>query len=204
MKRQLTISFLSLLFLFDISFGQTIPKDSITLATKKLLTQPFDLHLFKNKKGQSNSGGPGETKFFFKPGNGVYWGFFLFRPMVGYYGNDTSTKIHTETGLHIITFQPADKYQNKYLNPNETLIQVTARYNEFDLPELAFVGHNTKAIRKKLGPCSLQKKDCLIYFYGNNILTLHTTKGAVDWLKYTRLKFAVTIDNIPNELLTDY
>ncbi len=203
MTRQLTISFFAFLFLFDISLGQTTFKDSLTLTTKKLLTQPFDLYSFKKKKGQSNSGGHGETKNFLKPGKGIYWGFMLFPPIAGYIGSVPSTDIHLEDGLQMITFQPPDKYQNKYLNPNETLIQVTERYNDIDLPELAFVGLGKKIIEKKLGPCSLQKKDCLIYFDGQNILTLHLQNGRTNWLKYTRLNFLVTVDNIPADLLTD-
>jgi hypothetical protein len=202
MKRQSIILFFALSFLFNNSFGQT-STSCLTPSTKKLLTQPFDLHSFKKKKGQSNSGGPGNTKNFLKPGKGVYWSFFLFRPMEGYLGTDTLNRIHTEKGVDIITFQPVDEYQNKYFNPNETLIQVTAFYNDFDLPELAFVGLDTKTVEKKLGASILQKNGCLIYFDGHNILTLHAIKGKVDWLKYTRLKFTLTKDNIPNELLTD-
>lgn len=203
MTRHSIILFFALSCLYDYSFGQTTTSYSMTSSTKKLLTQPFDIHSFKKKKGQSNSGGPGNTKNFLKPGKGVYWRFFLFRPMGGYFGTDTSNRIHTERGVYIITFQPADDYQNKYFNPHETLIQITAFYNDFDLPQLAFVGLDTKTIENKLGASILQKNDCLIYFDGHNILTLHTIKGKVDWLKYTRLKFILTKDNVPDDILTD-
>ncbi len=203
MKRKIIILLFAFLFLFTILIGQEKPNYELTTNTKNLLKQPFNLYSFKKKKKQSNSGGSNKTNYYFKPSEGVYWHFMLFPPVSGYIGKIPATDIHLEDGLEITTFQPKDKYQNQYLNPNETLIQVVERYNDIDLPELAFVGLDTTEIKKKLGPSSEQKKDCFIYFDGNNILALHIRKGKVNWLKYTRLNLVVSKDNIPDELLMD-
>src|ERR1700741_5099107 len=117
MKRQITIFLFSFSFLFNVFFGQVNSNDSLTSDTKKLLKQPFDLYSFKKKKKQSNSGGSNKTNYFLKPGEGVYWHFMLFPPIAGYIGNVPATDIHLEDGLEMTTFQPKDKYQNKYLNP---------------------------------------------------------------------------------------
>ncbi len=202
MKIKNIILFLAFLFLFTISFGQGNPNDSLTADTKKLLNKPFDLYAYKKKKKDSNSSMARET-YFLKPGKGVYWRFMLFRYGNGYFGSVPSNDLHMEDGIEIVTFQPPGKYQNKYTNPDEVLVQTVLRYNDIDLPELAFVGIDTNKVIKKLGPYVLKKNNCFVYFHNENILTIHTKNGITTWLKYTRINSKVTKDNIPADLLSD-
>jgi len=192
-----------LIVLHNICCGQASDTSSVSNSTKSLLSQPFDLQAFKKKKGGANSSGNRKYNYFFKSGKGVYWSFFLFPPIAGYIGEVPSKDIHLEDGLEITTFQPQGKNQNKYIDPEETLIQVIERYNDIDLPELAFVGLNKDKIKKKLGQWQIQKDNCIVYFHLNYLLTLHIKDGTVNWVKYTRLNFPVTKDNIPADLLKD-
>jgi hypothetical protein len=172
-----------------------------------LLSTPFDLQNFKKVKGQSNSGGASKKLYYFKPETkGIYYRFFLFRPLTGYkyIANGKRTiEVRMENGLQIITFKPFGKYQYDYYDPTETLIEVTARYNDKDLPELAFIGLDTVSIKSKLGDKILRKGSCFIYYHNKNVLTLRINNGTVDWLKYTRLNFKINKSNIPNGLLID-
>jgi hypothetical protein len=179
---------------------------SFSLPTKKtideLLKNPFDLQKFKKVKGQSNSGGATKEPYYFKPDcKGMYYGFFLFRPMTGYIGEIPNNDIRSENGLYILTYKPFGKYQYEYFDPTETLIEVIAHFNDNDLPELAFVGLDTVKIKKKLGNDFLRKDNCFIYTKDKNTLTLKLLGKTIVWLKYTRLNFTLTKDNIPAKLL---
>ena len=202
MKIKKTILLFAFSYLFTSLFGQGNPSDNLTADTKKLLSNPFDLPAYKKKKKDSNSSMAHET-YFLKPGKGVYWRFMLFRYGNGYFGSVPSNDLHLEDGIEIVTFQPPGKYQNKYTNPDEVLVQTVLRYNDIDLPALAFVGIDTNKVIKKLGPYNLQKNNCFVYFQDKNILTIHFKNGTTTWLKYTRINSNVTKDNIPAELLTD-
>jgi hypothetical protein len=205
MKKLIRQIILTFIILSTACFGQTNQTDTakISIQTKKLLVQPYDLNAYKKKKKDSNSSSAVKEPYFLKPDKGVYWHFMLFRFGNGYIGSVPSKDLFLENGIEIITFQPPGKYQNKYTNPDETLIQTTLRYNDIDLPELAFVGIDTNKIIKKLGQPDLEKSNCFIYFHDKNILTLHIKNGKTNWLKYTRLNFIVTKDNIPADLLAD-
>lgn len=183
---------------------------SFSFKTRKtvddLLATPFDLQKFKKAKGQSNSGGAIKKAYYLKPDTkGIYYSFFLFQPLTGYKyvaGGKRTIKVRLENGLEIVTYKPFGKYQYDYFDPTETLIEVIARYNDKDLPELAFVGLDTVSLKNKLGDKFLRKNDCYIYHKDKNALTFKIVNGSVSWLKYTRLKFALTKANIPSELLT--
>ena len=95
------------------------------------------------------------------------------------------------------------KYKDNYFDPTETLIEVTAHFNDKDLPELAFVGLDTIKIKKKLGDNFLRKGNCFIYTKDKRALTLKITGNRVEWLKWTRLNISLTVDNISNGLLTE-
>ncbi|MES2656603.1 MAG: hypothetical protein V4620_13495 [Bacteroidota bacterium] len=171
------------------------------------LKAPFDLQKFKQKKGQSNSGGAYNKKYYLKPKvKGMYYSFFLFQPLIGYvYSHDGNKQIkdRKENGLEIVTYKPNGEYFESYFDPTETLIEVTARYNDYDLPELAFIGLDTLTIKNRLGTSFIAKSNCMLYYKNNCVLTLHIEKGMVDWLKYTRLKFNLKPSNIPEGILTD-
>lgn len=171
------------------------------------LKNPFDLQKFKQKIGQSHSGGAYYKNYYLKPNvKGMFYMFFLFEPLIGYvYSHDGNEKIKVrqENGLEIVTYKPKGKYFESYFDPTETLIEVTARYNDYNLPELAFIGLDTIIIKNKLGKNFIRKGDCMFYYKDNCVLTLHIEKNAVNWLKYTRLNFNLNGKNIPDGLLKD-
>lgn len=196
---------MKLIFLYILTvFSATLFLPQANRTVDSLLAEPFDLQKFKNTKGQSNSGGGTKEPYYFKPGyKGIYYGFFLFRPMSGYIGEIPNNDIHSENGLYILTYKPLGKYQYEYFDPTETLIEVVEHFNDNDLPELAFVGLDTVKIKKKLGSDFLRKDNCFIYTKDKSALTLKISGKTVLWLKYTRLNFALTKDNIPEGLLRD-
>lgn len=168
----------------------------------KFLAKPFDLQQFKKIKGQSNSGGAGKTTHYYRPaGKGIYYAFFMFYPMTGYFGERPDNELHMENGLSIITFKPEGKNQHQYLDPAETLIAVEARYNDKDLPELAFIGLDSVKIKKKLGENPIRKPGCFIYASGKNALFFYFRSSLAMRLKYIRLNFVLTSENIPADLL---
>ena len=172
--------------------------------TDDLLTNPFDLQKLKKAKGQSNSGGWTKKPYYFKPDTvGMYYCFTLWQSYNGYYGENKNDKVHLEDGLVIITYKPLGKYKDNYFDPTETLIEVILRYNDYDLPELAFVGLDTVKIKNKLGDNFLRKDNCFIYSKGKKVLTVKIKGRIVEWLKWTRLNLSLTADNIPNGLTTD-
>ncbi|MBX7205996.1 MAG: hypothetical protein K1X81_11285 [Bacteroidia bacterium] len=177
------------------------------MTVDNLLTTPFDLQNFKKVKGQSNSGNAIKRTYYLKPDtNGMYYRFFMFRPMTGnryIAGGKLTIESGLKNGLEIITFKPFGKYQYDYYDPTETLIEVIAHYNDKDLPELAFIGLDTLSIKSKLGNKFLRKNGCFIFHHDKNVLTLKINNGAIDWLKYTRLNFKLNKNNIPNGLLID-
>lgn len=168
-----------------------------------LLKKPFDLQKFKEAKGQSNSGGATKRSYYFKPDTaGMYYSFFLFPCLCGYIGETPNKNVHMEDGLQIVTYKPNGKYKADYLDPTETLIEVIARFNDNDLPELAFVGLDTVKIKQRLGDNFIRKDNCFIYTKDKSALTLKIKGKTVEWLKYTRLNISLTKDNVPSELVT--
>jgi len=169
-----------------------------------LLNNPFDLQKFKKKKGQSNSGGANKKAYYFKPNEkGFMMRFMLFPPYGGYMGKDTSFLIKYPEAITIITFKPNGKHQDMFLDPNETLIEITLRLNDKDLPQLAFVGIDTTSIKEKLGSDFFRKDNCFIYANKKAALTLKISGKSVQWVKYTRLNFEMNANNIPTELLKE-
>ena len=181
--------------------------NSFSLPTDKtvddLLKKPFDLQKFKKVKGGSNSGGATKKSYYFKPDTvGMYCSFFLFPCDCGYIGETPNKDTHIEGGLQIITYKPAGKYKDDYLDPTETLIEVIAKFNDNDLPELAFVGLDTVKIKSKLGDNFFRKDNCFIYSKNKRALTLKIKGKSVEWLKFTRLNISLKADNIPSRLVT--
>jgi hypothetical protein len=140
------------LFLFILSFAIFSQEKPSTYA---LLKNPFDLQKFKKAKGFSNSGGADVQAYYFKPDiEGVFFRFFIFSRTAAfvYEGSENKKKsVRPGTGFQIITYKPLGKYRDEYFDPIETLIEVTASYNDPDLPELAFIGLDTLIIKNKLG-----------------------------------------------------
>lgn len=181
-------------------YRNRIPQKQLVVSNiDSFLLKPFDLYKFKQIKGGSNSGGGDKRPYFFKPNyKGIYYSFFYFMPMTGYIGNNI---IKTENGLHITTFKPLGKYKNDYLDPNEELIEVIARYNDFDLPELAFIGLDTIQLRRLLGKESFSEGNCFFYVFKDRALILPLKNGNVHRLKYLHLKKRLTAGNVPDGLL---
>lgn len=169
---------------------------------EKFLAKPFDLQVFKNKKiGANSSGGRGKSYYYRPGGKGIYYDFFLFEKGGGYVGKVPGTDLRLEDGLVITTFKPPGKNQHMYLDAAETLIVLTSRYNDPDLPELAFHGIDTTQVKTKLGEPGIRKPGWIIYASGTNALLLHETRGRVNFLRFIRLNFKLTPENIPADLL---
>lgn len=168
----------------------------------KFLAKPFDLQAFKKKKIQSNSSGGKGKPYYYRPaGKGIYYDFFLFEKCGDYIGKTPGTDLRLEDGLVITTFKPPGKNQHMYLDPAETLIELTSRYNDPDLPELAFHGIDTTQVKTKLGEPGIRKPGWIIYASGTNALLLHETRGRINFLRFIRLNFKLTAETIPAELL---
>jgi hypothetical protein len=180
-----------------------ITPDTNNKQVDKILSNPFDLEKFKKAKGVGQDGG-GMKWYYYKPNQkGMYTGFFCFGlgREKGYIGEKPDTNIDATCGLTITTFRPYGKYFNDFINPTETLIAVDASFNYVALPEIAFIGIDTVKIKKKLGSNFIRKDSCFIYSKDSNALTLKINHGKIEWLKYTRLNFNLTKDNIPKGLL---
>jgi hypothetical protein len=153
------------------------------------LSKPFDLQKFKKRKGQSHSGDADRKTYYFKPEfKGFYYGYFMFPPIFeGYIGNSMKDTVYIENAFRIVTYKPIHKNQFDYIDNGEELIEVTAKYNDFDLPELAFIGLDTIEIKNRLGEKLFLKKNHLVYAYQDKVLILRLEKDKVDGLKYVRL-----------------
>lgn len=185
--------------------NSVVNRDSVN----EFLSEPFDLYAFKRKKNGSLSGGVSFKDYHFKPSiRHVGYRFFMFEPRntnyvvdgremrhskVGYSGASKENLRFSEDGLVVKTVQPFDKYKDKYDNPNEILIEVVAKYNDFDLPELAFIGLDSLSIIKSLGVPDFYRMKCLIYQYKNKALILKLNYKSVIWLKYVSLKPGVEL-----------
>jgi len=73
---------------------------------------------------------------------------------------------------------------------------VKARFNDFDLPELAFVGIDSATIIQKFGDTDFYNKNCLVYNYKNYVLILKIEKEKVKWFKYLNTKEDINIFNL--------
>jgi hypothetical protein len=174
------------------SFAPVANRDSFLL-------RPFDLYKFKELKGGSNKSGAFKNHpYYYKPGTeGKYYHFFLFWPVEGYIGD---TIIAAEQGLVITTFKPKGKNQYEYLDPTEELVEVSQTYNDFDLPELAYIGNDTTAVRNRLGKENFIQNDCFVYTHLDRALILGMEKGKVKWLKYVHLNAALEPGKEPKGL----
>lgn len=145
-----------------------------------------------------------KKSYYFKPDTvGIYYGFSIWLSNAGYLGSKKNDTINFPELLWIVTYKPLGKYKNKYIDPTETLIEIFALYNDYKLPELAFVGLDTVEVKKKLGDNFLRKNSCFIYTKDKNALTLKIKGKTVEWLKWTRLNISLSVDSIPIGLLTD-
>jgi len=166
-------------------------RDSIN----NFLDKPFDLYEFKKTKKMSNSGGGRNKDYYLKPDKeGMYYQYFLFSKLQGYSGTNKERIIRREDGLEINVYKELGKYQYEYIDPTEELIEVRAKFNDFDLPELAFVGIDSVAVVNKLGKPDLMKRNCMVYQHNNKALVLNLSNKRVKWLKYVVLKKELDID----------
>lgn len=173
----------------------------------KFLKTPFDLQKFKQKKVGANSHGADYKKYYLKPKvKGMYYSFFLFERLKGYQFNPdgkSQREVVKHNDLGIVTYKPKGKYYYDYLDPTEILIELVTRYNDIDLPELAFIGLSVKTIKDKLGNSFINKSDHMIYYKDNYVLILQIKNGMVSWLRYIRLNFNLKPNNIPSGILMD-
>lgn len=184
---------------------QKLPPPEINI--KKLLKDPFDLYAFKEKKqGAENEGEQLEDYHLLPDTIGKAYCFYNFQPEdgmtvegneitetnAGYLGTDKKTVVNKEEGLIITTFHQEGKFQHLYLNPEETLLEVRAEYNDFDLPELAFVGLTTMEVYKKIGKETFKRNECLVYTHKNTALVLKMASDKVKWLRLIQLNEEVT------------
>ncbi|OQY05153.1 MAG: hypothetical protein B6I20_01740 [Bacteroidetes bacterium 4572_117] len=169
------------------------------------LQQPFDLYRFKSTKVASLSGSSHMKKYHLVPDKDwVAYRFFLFdpkkpnqivngkpkrNPQLGYIGPNKKKHHEMMKGLVITTYQPKDEFQHDYRNPNEILVELIAKYNDFDLPELAFVGIDSATVVSKLGDRFFYKNNCLVYTNKNIALIFKIENSKVKWLRYIRLSF---------------
>ena len=177
-----------------VKINQDIPinRDSIN----NFLDNPFDLYQFKKIKKMSNSGGVRQEDYFLKPNkDGMYYRYFLFSRSQGYLGTNKERIIGKEDGLEITVYKELGKYQYKFIDPTEELIEVKAKFNDFDLPELALVGLDSISIIRKFGTPDLIKRSCIVYQHNNKALVLHLNNKKVKWLKYINTKKGLDIDN---------
>lgn len=193
------------------------PKEPVAInpvltKTDSFLLNPFDLYAFKSTKNGSNSGGAAFKSYHHKPPfPGIGYRFFMFQPKTpnmqdgsnirhvaaGYSGTNKKNISMNHDGLLIRTFQPNDSFKHKYHNPNEVLIELTAMHNDFDLPEMAFVGLDSLSIIKQLGKETFYKNQCLIYTVENIAFILKLKNTKVDWIRYIRL--AGKFENYAND-----
>jgi hypothetical protein len=84
----------------------------------------------------------------------------------------------------------------------EVLIELIAKYNDFDLPELSFVGLDSISITKQLGKQTFYKNNCIVYTKNNKALILKLNNKKVEWLRYIvlaeKLEFEADNFNIYN------
>ena len=175
-----------------INQNATVNRDSIN----DFLDNPFDLYQFKKIKKMSNSGGGRQEDYFLRPNkDGMYYRYFLFSRLQGYLGTNKERIIRKEDGLEITVYKELGKYQYEFIDPTEELIEVKAKFNDFDLPELALVGLDSISIIRKFGTPDLIKRNCIVYQHNNKALILHLSNKKVKWLKYVNTKKDFDIDN---------
>lgn len=168
-----------------------VNRDSIN----DFLDKPFELYEFKKTKKMSNSGGGKNKDYYLKPDKeGMYYRYFLFSRLQGYLGTNKERIIRREDGLEINVYKEFGKYQYEYIDPTEELIEVRAKFNDFDLPELAFVGLDSVTVVNKLGKPDLMKRNCMVYQHNNKALVLNLSNKRVKWLKYVVLKKELDVD----------
>lgn len=189
----------------NIPIKEVVNRDSIN----KFIQSPFNLISFKKYKNGAHNSGIRLCKYHFHPSmEGVAYKFFSFGPKrtnqisrgkkirrenLGYIGTSKKRTVIKQDGLVIKTFQPKNKYLHNYSNPTEILIEVTAKYNDFDLPELAFIGLDSLSIIKKLGKPDRLIRKFLIYENDSKVLILKISKNKVEWLKYIYTQQGVDI-----------
>ncbi len=174
---------------------KTLPNTAINRDSLDIfLDKPFDFYKFKKIKGGSNSTIGKQEDYFFNPnGKGMYYSYFLFSQGKGYLGTNKDRIIQIIDGLEIIVYKKLGKYQYNFIDPTEELIEVRAKFNDFDLPELALVGLDSVSIVSKFGKPDLVKMSCLVYHYNGKALVLNLSNERVQWLKYVKLKKGLDI-----------
>lgn len=169
----------------------TVHRDSVN----EFLDNPFDFYQFKKIKRMSNSGDGRQKDYFLTPNKkGMYYRYFLFSRRQGFLGTNRDRILRKEDGLEITVYKELGKYRYEFIDPTEVLIEVKAKFNDFDLPELAFVGLDSISIIGKFGAPDLFKRNCLAYQHNNKALILKLNNKKVKWLKYVVLKKELDIN----------
>ena len=120
----------------------------------------------------------------------------------GYLGKNIKDTAYMENSFELTTYKSLGKYQDSYLDTGEMLIELKAKYNDFDLPELAFIGLDTKEIKKRIGANYFMKDSCIVYTYRNTALIIKMdNRNKIEWLKYEKLNANLSKDKIPEGLL---
>ncbi len=176
-----------------------INRDSIN----DFLNSPFDLAKFKRAKRVSHSNGGIKRDYYKKPNRkGFYYHFFMFDRLKGYLGTNRKRIIKDEQGISIIVLKEFGGNKYNYTDPTEELIQITTKFNDFNLPELAYVGIDSVTVTKQFGEPDKYITNCLVYQHMNKVLLFNIERKRVKWLKYTRLRDNVDLED-EKELFKD-
>jgi len=121
----------------------------------------------------------------------------------GYLGKNKNDTVEMDNGIDIIGYRPKE-YGYSWNCPDEILIQLIENCNDFDLPEVAFVGLDTIDVVKKLGKGYFVKDSCMVYNNNNAALILKVNdEKKVEWLKYILLKELPVKSNLPEEVFKE-
>ena len=160
-----------------------------------LLSDPFDLASYKKKKRGALSGGNRLQSFHHKPDTvGLYYGYWLIGGRrEGYIGKNKTPRVKEFNPVQLLVYKPKDKDWKMYNDLNEILIEFTAIYNDFALPELAYIGWTKDEILEEFDNPSFEKNECLVYYNNQKALVLHLAKNKVDWLKFIHLNKSIDV-----------
>ncbi|NRA10337.1 MAG: hypothetical protein HRT57_00105 [Crocinitomicaceae bacterium] len=118
----------------------------------------------------------------------MYYGYWLIGGRrIGYVGKNKTPEVEIFNPVQILVYKPKDDDWKMYNDPNEILIQINTVYNDFDLPELAYIGWTKDEILQEFDKPSFEKNECIIYSKDQKALILHLTQNKVDWLKFIHL-----------------
>lgn len=171
------------------------PKESNTVRLiDSLLMNPIDLPAYKKKKRSANSGIAQAQVYFHKPQvDGAYYRYFWFHELRRKYGEQLAFD-----AVKIVVYKHGEIDQ--YLDENEELISLTAKVKDPDLGFLDLVDKNKTALHDLYGKPDLIKSNNWIYKKANNVLVLTLSNEKVEWIRFSRLKPELSLQDLPDDL----